>query len=153
MVLSLTCPSRLHYLASDPKEGPGWLLPTVYVSVYLPGPSGTPGANWPSWRDGTQGECRRPLFAPWSGWGGSSPSWPFSSGLPVLCPAGTGGEVAWQRRQIHGEARGGGVGLPSPGAAGGMQACQDPQGGWQCLFFGTLENSNAPHPDPAGTSP
>lgn len=37
----------------DPKEGPGWLLPTVCVSVCLPGPSGTPGASWASRRDGT----------------------------------------------------------------------------------------------------
>lgn len=56
-VLSLTHPSRWHYQASDPKEGPGWLLPTVCMSVYLPGPSGTPWANWPPRRDGTPGEC------------------------------------------------------------------------------------------------
>lgn len=34
-----------------------------------------------------------------------------------------------------------------------MQLCQDRHGAWRCLFFGTMESSNAPCPDPAGISP
>lgn len=57
-VIALTCPSGciIESRISD-QEGPGWLLPTVCVSVCFPGPSGTPGTNWPSRRNGTQGEC------------------------------------------------------------------------------------------------
>lgn len=50
-------PPRLYYQASDPKEGPVWIFPVVYVSVCLLGPSGTPGSNWASRTDGAQGEC------------------------------------------------------------------------------------------------
>lgn len=45
------------------------------------------------------------------------------------------------------------VGSPAQGQRVGCRHARTLMGGWQCLFFGTLESSNTPHPDPAGTSP
>lgn len=146
-----------------PSRGPRLLSRNCCVSVCLPGPSGTPGTTWPSWRDGTSGECSGPLVCPRTLLGRhqplealllrGSPAWPGREMVMSCVPQkvkvrhpGRKGRPALGIR--------GGAGLPVPGAAVCL-ACRGPG----ALTGVGSASSVAPgkttmsRPTPAGTSP